>query len=109
PTGVDVFLTEVGVAVGIALDPLLGRGGLSRLLRRLWRLGLFAGNQKADANKHQQRQSRRCRNSRLHKCLRLTKWPDRVPTQVKGTRALYPLNSRWIGNSLKHHPVFINR
>jgi hypothetical protein len=65
-----MFLTEVGVAVGILLDALLGWRGLASLLRLFWCFGFLARNQDADAEKDQ-RQSGRCRNSRLHKCLRL--------------------------------------
>ena len=77
-------------------DPLLSRGASAGLLRLLRRLGLLARNQRADANEDQ-RQTHRCRNSRLHKCLRLAEWHDQDPTQV-----LLPLRELRCGTTLSH-------
>ena len=73
----DVLLTEVGVAVGILFDALLGRSSLAGLLRLFRRFGFLTRNQDADADEDQ-RQTRRYRNSRLHKCLRLTERHEQI-------------------------------
>jgi hypothetical protein len=51
PTGVDVFLAEVGIAIGILLDTLLGlcRSSSAGLLCLLWGLGFLTRNKNADA------------------------------------------------------------
>ncbi len=42
-------------------------------------------------------QTRRCRNSHLHKCLRLPEWHDHAPEQVKRGRELYTIKSKELG------------
>src|SRR5208283_5960561 len=88
PTRMDVFLTEVGVPVRVTRGWLLDIRRSGSLARRLWAFRFVARNQGADAEKDQRR-SRRCRNSRLHKCLRLPEWHDQDPAQVNSARALY--------------------
>src|SRR3974390_72406 len=70
PTSVEMCFAKVGIAVGILLDALLGRGCLAGLLGLFWRLIFLARGEEADAENNQ-RQSRRRGNSTLHECLRL--------------------------------------
>src|SRR3974377_1078925 len=70
PTSVEMCFAKVGVAVGILLAALLGRGCSAPLLRLLRSFGLLTRNQCDDTGEHQ-RQNRRYRYSYLHKCLRL--------------------------------------
>src|SRR5208283_745763 len=64
PTGMDVLLPEVGVAIGVAFrrwSRIRRLGRLAGRLCRLWAFSLLARNQGADAKKGE-RQSRRCGN-----------------------------------------------
>src|SRR5271165_3224167 len=94
PTRMDVFLTEVSVPVRVTRGWLLDIRRSGSLAARLWAFRFVARNQGADAEKDQRR-SRRCRNSRLHKCLRLPKWHDHNLAQVKIAWGVFPCSRVW--------------